>query len=667
MKRYQHLLSPVRIGNSVLKNRLVYPNASPHFFQGPETYPAEPYRAFNSSLAKNGAAIVTLAEWADVGRRDKFPANMDMPHMQAFDLSDPSVHNYISQLADEIHFFGSKVLLNSELRLPQGYSLNGGPGAGPMRGKMTAAIPREMIPEVIDAYVKKVRLYRNLGYDGVTMRIDGSMLPSDDPRQDEYGGCLENRMRMVLELYSRIKKEFGPSFITEVQLAGEQPHGYTGAHKHGYTIQDTVEFARLAKGLVDIIQLRESDMCKSHPTGFTFKKGEHATIGYSEAIKAAGVRILTEPLGGFQDPAELEGYIRDGRCDLIGAARAFMCDPEYGRKLYEGKGEEITPCLWCNKCHGTILPEPDPWISCCSVNPKLGLQDKLHRLENNNVTPKKVAVIGGGPSGMRAAVFAAEKGHLVTLFEKSDYLGGQLLHAESFSFKWPIRDFRNWLVREMDRLGVTVVMNTAPTADDISAAGFDAVIAATGASPVLPRSIKGLRDDSGKALYPTCVDVFGKEAELGHKVIMVGGSETGIETAMYLAENGHDVTVLTRQSEIGHDCSKLHYITMAWVKIGPDGTGHMAPAWEKYDNIHGIPSVTTLEVDGGRVTYRDFGGNISTVEGDSVVICGGMSPNVDAALSYADAADSFVLIGDCNSKGNIQRCMRDAFAAVQRI
>ncbi len=672
-KKYTNILSPVRIGNSVIKNRLVYPNASPHFLQGPEIFPAEGYIAFFSALARNGAGIVTLAEWDYPQNRadlDELPG-----HMQYIDMNNAAVENYICQLADEVHFYGSKLLVCCDLIYPEGFSHYGGPSGHPDRPLVeTLPLPEERMHEVVDSFAEKMLRLRNLGYDGVTMRVDNILQPSDRERNDQYGGNVEGRTRLLLEAYRRVKDELGESFITEVQCAGEQPFGYTGdmVEGKGYTIEDTIAFCKLAEGAVDIIQLREKDMCASHPTGYTFSKGEHPTIGYSIALKEAGIKILTEPIGGFQDPDEIEGYIASGKCDMVGMARGFFSNPKYGELLEQGRGEDITPCLWCNRCHGTVLStkEKDPWISVCSVNPYFGIEHKLSRLLSETEEKRKVAVIGGGPVGMRCAIMSAERGHRVTLFERTGYLGGQLLHAEFFSFKWPLKDFKNWEVQQLKKLGVDVRMNKEPSPEELKESGFDVVIAATGAKADLPESIQGLRDEDGNPIVKTCHDVFGKTEELGKHVIICGASEVGMETAMYLCETGHSVTMLTRQKEIGYNCSKLHYVTMAWIKPNNDGTGkgHMAPAWEKYEDIlHGITEVTTLSVNKNTVTYMDKNSEKHSITGDDVVICGGSSPRIDEAMRYAECADTFLLAGDCNGCGDIQRGMRDALSKVNMI
>ncbi len=658
--RYDALLSPVRIGNTVIKNRTMYPNASPHFLQGPETYPADSFTTFMGGLARNGAAIITLAEWSNPNQRSA-PVE-DAKRMQNFDYSDPGTYNYFTQMADDVHFYGSKLLVNTDIKYPDGYSFDGRAFGPPgMGGPKPQLLPKELMPQVIETFLEKLQMFADFGYDGIAMRVEALLYPN--ARTDEYGGPMENRIRFLHEALAAVKKRFGRDFIVELCVAGEQPNGYTGGSV-GYTLEDTIVFAKCMEDVADILQLRECDMTKSHPTGFTFQKGEHDTIRYSMALKAAGCKILLEPVGGFQDPEEINAYIAEGKCDMIGMARAFMADPEYGKKLYEGRGEDVVPCLWCNKCHGTMSA---PYMTFCSVNPVQGIAHKVGKMVDSETTPKKVAVIGGGPVGMKAAIVAAERGLDVTLFEKTDYLGGQLWHSEYSSFKWPIRDFKNYLVRRLNQVGVKVRMETEATPELIAQEGYEAILAATGATPNIP-DIPGFKDEAGclKPEYKVCLDVYGHEAELGHHVICVGGSETAIETAMYLAENGHDVTLLTRQDELAKDASHLHYITMAWVKTEPDGRSHMAPAWEKHEGIRGILNATTVKVDGNTVTYVQDGQE-KTVTGDSVILSGGMNPNVGEALAFSGLVSRFFVIGDANRGGNIQRGMRDAFSKAMMI
>lgn len=661
--RYKNLLSPIMIGGQIIKNRLTYPNASPHFLQGPETYPAEGYRAFAANLAKNGAAIVNFAEWAEYPQQRVGPMDMDMTHMQAFDMTDPAVHNYVSQMCEEVHFYGSKIILTTNIVYPDGFSLYGGRGFGP-HGKPTEKLPADRMQEAIDGTISKLRRYKNLGYDGVSFRCDAMLTPGGQ-RDDQYdGSTVEGRTRLFHELCMAMKKAFGKQFIIEAVVAWEQNNGYGGNAKMGggYTEEDAMEFCRLFDDVVDILEVREHDVCASHPTGYTFFQGEHPAVDFCAKAKANGIKMLMKPIGGFQEPDEMERYLVEGKCDMFGLGRAFMADAEYGKKLYEGRGEDVTPCLKCNKCHGVMLPEPNPWTSVCSVNPVHGLGHKLHRLVENTTSPKKVAVIGGGPAGMRAAIYASQRGHDVTLYEKSNRLGGQLFHSDYFPFKWPIKNFRNWLVDQLGKSGVTVHMNTEPTQQMIVAGGYDVVLAATGAKVNIP-NIPGLKDENGnlKPGYMSCLDTCGREPELGKHVVIIGGSEVGVETAMYLAGKGHDVTVLTRQNKLGHNASGLHYITMAIIKPGPDGSARPSPAWEAYDNLKGIVNAETTKVDGNTVTYVDESGE-HIITGDSVVICGGMTPLTAEAFGYSGLTTEFYAIGDCNGAGNLEVCNREAYS-----
>lgn len=674
---YAHLITPVRIGNVLLKNRLISANAMPHFAQGPEGYPAESTMAYLANLAKNGAAIVIFAEWENpmltkIG-------NPELARFMNFDTTVEANKNYFCQMAEDIHYYGSKLLLNTTISLPMGYSLDGSVGegmGGPNRaGGQVRLLPRERIPQVLEQFVEHARKYRLMGYDGVDLRADPYLLPDLMPRGDEYGGqSVENRCRLLREACLALKSAFGPDFLISLTLAGEQPVGYIGGQK-GYYLEDAIAFAQLFDGVADLLQIREKDKCKSHPTGYTHKEGEYNSLTYTRAIRQAGLsHTLLAAAGGFQEPGLMERALEEGSCDLFAIARGFIADSHYGEKLYAGRGEDVVPCILCNKCHGTLQPK-DPFVNFCSVNPEMGIHHKLWRLNAPSGRKRRVAVIGGGPAGMRAALLADANGHQVTLYEKTDTLGGLLRHSDYASFKWPLRRYKNWLIRQLAKSGVEVRMNLAPTPQEIEAARYDAVIAALGSTAKVP-NIPGLRDGAGAVLYLTCDQVFGREQELGHRVVIIGGSETGIETAMYLAERGHQVTVLTRQRDIASDAPKLHAITWAFVREPRPGetmehdkfgTGFMTPAWKKYPNLDTVTSVTTTRVEPGAVFAADENGEILRFDTDSVVICGGREPRLDEAAAYAGTAPIFFNIGDSDQVGNLQRLNRQAYARVSML
>jgi NADPH-dependent 2,4-dienoyl-CoA reductase/sulfur reductase-like enzyme len=308
----------------------------------------------------------------------------------------------------------------------------------------------------------------------------------------------------------------------------------------------------------------------------------------------------------------------------------------------------VVPCLMCDKCHG--LSMEGPWYTVCSVNPKLGLESAIKVIEAPTAS-KKVAIIGGGPAGMKAAITAAERGHKVTLYEKNASLGGLLHHADFSPFKWTLKDYKDYLIRQIKKAGVEVILSTEATPDMIKAKGYDAVLAAIGAEPNIPR-IFGV---DGKNVY-NVVNVYGKEKELGKNVVVVGGGEFGVETGMYLAKFGHKVTMLTSEKELLR-VDRVHYPEI------------VIDIYEQMDNFDFITEAIATSISEGKVTYKDARGSEKSIQADSVVIYAGLKPRQDEALKFSGSAkNAFFSIGDCTSKGgNVQKSIRSAFFMASQI
>ena len=239
----------------------------------------------------------------------------------------------------------------------------------------------------------------------------------------------------------------------------------------------------------------------------------------------------------------------------MAVGRQFICDSDYGRKILEDRPEDIVPCQRCAKCH--VPYEKGPWIFVCSGNPKMGLMNRLGHMLEPPAYRKKVAVVGGGVAGMEAALTARDRGHQVTLFEATDALGGQLRHADYPEFKWPLRNFRDYMIRQVLKSNIDLHLGEAATPELIRAGGYDAVILALGALPARP-PIPGAEGEN--VWMP--IDVYGHEGELGRKVTVIGGGEIGAETGLYLAECGHQVTLLTRQDRVAPNATCTHYREM---------------------------------------------------------------------------------------------------------
>lgn len=266
--RYSHLLSPIKIGNVVLKNRMLHANALPHFLQGPETFPADAVISFYAGVARNGAAVVTCRCGRGVMPRKDLHG--DGAHTDMFDINDPAVQNSFSQLADAIHFYDSKASASIRITDPEGYNISDvAPPAASWRPQSTyqtertprprpgKEIPVKLMQEMIEDFVRKAKLYQSLGFDMVNIHASYrnyifaySLSPAINKRTDRYGGSLENRARLMLELCQAIKKACGQDFLIEAQVSGEEEG------QGGYTLEDMVKYAKLWEGAIDIIQLR---------------------------------------------------------------------------------------------------------------------------------------------------------------------------------------------------------------------------------------------------------------------------------------------------------------------------------------------------------------------------------------------------------------------------
>lgn len=678
---YKNLLSPIKIGNVILKNRLLSTKAIPAGLQASDNHPNDAFSTHMANVARSGAAVVTChgGHWVEMNfghtempapkeGEQPTPEMLDMMEMMAesakktpkcyghgmtkLEIKKAGVQGTFANMADEIHYYGSLASVSMMDIEPHGVNISDifeipeGKGGETYRYSIGPAATEQQLDDLIEEFVDKAKLYKLLGFDMVSFYMSyrasllaQSLSPAMNFRTDKYGGSFEKRARLTLDLFRRVKEECGKDFLIEAQITGEEEPG-------GYTLDDFIRYAKMCEGLVDIFQIRAVDGKQSHPIGFNSSKESPVTLKYSAALKASGCKIITAPVGGFQDLDVIEKAIAQGKTDMVAMGRAFIADSDYIQKAVEGRGEDVVPCLRCNKCHGgNDISAPH-----CSVNPKIGLEHKINRMENPVRSNKKVAVIGGGPAGMRAAITCAERGHSVTLFERNEYLGGQLHHADFAKGKWPIRDYKDWEIRQLNRLGVAIRLGKAAEAEDMESEGFDAVIAATGAEPIIP-DIKGA---DGKNVW-TPIGVYGHEKELGKKIVVIGGSETGTETGLYLAECGHKVTILTRQRQLIPDAQLVHY------------KSSIEDVIRDTEGLDFVTRAVTTEITDKGVYYKDKAGQLNFIEADSVVLSGGVSPRQDEALKFAGIAPEFFVIGDAKKPGDILSCTRSAYSIASLI
>jgi len=666
--KYKHILSPLKIGNVVLKNRFFLPQSIPHFLQGPELFPSDELRAYYIQMARNGAGLISVRI---MGNKVRSEQRGDSAHMIIWDTDDYGVQNYLEQLVEGIHVYGSKACAAIQVGMGGGPSAQrasgqggqGQPGAagqggeqgmpggqagaqgqgmpGGQGGMPGGAMPSmtftvktytaEELEQMGETAVKSAKVMQSHGFDALQVGIRGNYNAS-------------------LALCKAVKKALPDMlivtelFVRESSIPVKPSDQY---YQSALTIDDAIKYAKQLEGAADIAHVRIGDASAAHATTWNSIKGKPYAIAYSEAIKKSGAKIITAPGAGFQDLDLNEEYIASGKADMITEARAFICDSEYGKKMQSGRGEDVVPCIRCNKCHGVSMN--DTWYTVCSVNPKIGLPLAVKAIETPTVQ-KKVAVIGGGIAGMEAAVTAAERGHKVTLYEKDSTLGGLARHSDYSSFKWCIKDFKDYLAKRMEKLGVTVLMSTKAIPEMIKSKGYDSIIVAVGSDPVKAK----IQGADGSNVYDI-MEAYSREKSMGKNVVVIGGGEYGTDVGMFLAKAGHNVTMLTSASGLLLE-QRVHY------------TGVIQETYEDLKNFSAITRANATGISAGKVTYRDASGSEKSIAADSVVLFSGLKSKKDEALQFYGTAKQFFTAGDCSEKGgNIQRCTRSAFFAASQV
>jgi 2,4-dienoyl-CoA reductase-like NADH-dependent reductase (Old Yellow Enzyme family) len=468
----RRIFEPIKIGNVEIPNRIVRTAHGTHF--AAETL-TDDFIAYHASRAKGGCGL-TVLEIASV-----HPSSVGT--IRNFD--DRIIPEY-QKLVAAIRPHGMKLfqqLHHGGVNFPglDGIAWSASDLAGPL-GFVPQAMGQREIDILITAFAAAAVRCRDGGLDGV--EIHGAhgyifhqfLSPIANRRTDRYGGSLENRLRLLLEVTRAVRAAVGRDFVVGVRLsATEAPHGVTAA-------DDIAAIRALeSEGLINYVSVSLGDYYR----GISMNATMETPTGYElpSAVPIAAVSGLPRIVAGrFRTLEEAEQVLRSGDADMVSMVRAQIADPDLVRKTREGRAAEVRPCIACNQgCIGQLYRGGKLG---CLVNPAVGFELQLSEdLIQTTAAVKKILVIGGGPAGMEAARIAAKAGHKVVLAEASPRLGGMINVARRAPYLHTVGDIAQWLEEDVYRQGVEVRLNTYMDADAVRAEGADIVIVATGAYP----------------------------------------------------------------------------------------------------------------------------------------------------------------------------------------
>ena len=644
MHPYAHLFQPLRLGRTVLKNRI---EAAPVSVANltPQAHFTPDNIAIFERKAKGGAAIVNMGE-------ARIDLKTGISHLLCLALDDPEVMPSLILATDAIRRHNAipaiEILHPGGRANPEYYD---GPIWAPSDapghlGKDYTALDEKTIDYIVNCFANAAEMAWLGGVEMVMIHgghgwlLHEFLSPLNNHRTDKFGGSLENRARISLMVVDAIRRRC-PELLIEFRLSGSE------LVEGGLTIDDQVEFAKLLDGKVDLIHVTagtfhypetNQHMVPSmfHPFG--------VNVEFAAAIKKA-VKTPVAVVGGLDEPELMEQVLAEGKADIIAVGRSIIADAQMPGKLRGGRADDVTPCIRCNHCISeSFVPyvKYSSRLTRCSVNPVAG-REYTEKDVCPALIPKKVLVIGGGPAGMEAAITLADRGHQVILAEKSGRLGGAIRFAGHVSFKSKLDQLMQVLIRRVERRKITVMLNTGMTPELARSLRPDAIVCAIGADPIVP-PVPGVDLE----IAVSAVGMHEHMEEIGQNVVILGGGLVGCEESILLGELGKKVTVLEMKPELCRDAPFLHHEA---VLLEMERLGITARTGMQCTGI--LPDGVTAEQDGKEIK----------LPADTVIIAAGLAPKLDEAEAFRSCAPEFWKIGDCRQARNVRLAIHEGYDA----
>ncbi len=677
-QKYPHLFSPITIANHNYRNRILCAPMVFGFMALVKERTETMYR-LAEERAKGGTATVTIGE-TPINNSDAPDVLFPGTGVDYTKREGAGFEAY-KRYADVIKKHGAIAMIEifhaGEAKNPLTLADKTNPW-GPMGyfredGITVEAFDAGKMKKVRDDFVTCSEFMKAAGFDGVCIHGGHGFLftqflsPATNRRTDQYGGNLLNRGRFPREILGDIKKSLGHDFIVELRINGAD------LVEGGTTADQTADFCSTLDGMVDIIHISSGWKSKGYDTWeFTSHYEPHGVHVERAAIVKRRTKIPVTVVGGINSPELAEEIIAEGKADLVSVARQLIADPEFVNKIKSGREDQIRRCIRCYHCYPgpseipgdksmsalSVLAAPSikttakslSWSGPgwkCTINPRSSNEVEIDSMPKPQGS-REVLVIGGGPGGMQAAITACDRSHKVTLVEKDSSLGGVLQYTDADLHKVDLRNFKDLLAREVRRRKIRVLLSTEATPEFLAKSKPDAVVLAIGASPAAA-SIPGIE----AAMH--VLQVYKAYGKVGKKVVMLGGGQRACETALHLADKGHDVTIIEESERLAPEASRMP-LTATIRQV------------EKRNNIAAKTGAKCLEITPEGVKI-ERAGKAEIITGDTIVYSFGMRAKraeVERLRAAAGRATIFE-VGDCVRGATVFEAVNEGFLAAMRI
>lgn len=640
MKEFSHLFSPIKVGETVVKNRVFMPPISTNLAD--KGYVTDALVAHYAARAKGGVGLIVTEVTTVEPTYIYLPGDMS--------IHDDSFIPGWKKLTEAVHQYDCKILPQLFHPAYMAFPIPGTPrliapsNVGPYYAKEAPrSVTKEELKVIIKQFGEAALRVKTAGADGVEIHaahahglLGGFLSPLYNKRTDEYGGDISCRLRLTLEVIEEVRKMCGKDFIIDVRISGDE---YTDG---GLNINDMIYVSKtLEKAGVDMLHVSGGTTIargSSIPAPGT-KMGSHALL--SEEIKKH-VSIPVATVGRITEPWIADELIANDKADICMMGRANLCDAEFVNKAMSGHVEDIRPCIGCLRCLTGIMFGKR--VSC-TINPSLEIEneDTIKEAEEK----KNVLVIGSGPAGMEAAFVAHKRGHHVVFCEKDDKLGGEMNLAAVPIAKQDLTLVIKYMAHKLE--GVDVRLNTEVTLEMLKNEFKDyEVIAGTGASPIVINPFTQFKS------WMTADDVLAGRAFPGRKIVIIGGGSVGCETADYLAPLINDLFPRNRDVTI---------LEMAnGVMMNESGPGRSLLVRRMMEK--GVKIITSAKVDSvteTEINYTLDGVTHTIKDADTLIFAAGYKKNPAVEEMLEESGLNYHMIGDAHEIGNIKTAITEAY------